>query len=285
MSQRTLMIDDVCVPRFIYGTAWKESKTGHLTEMALRAGFRGIDSANQRKHYDEAAVGQGISAVYVYGLVKREELFLQSKFTFRSGQDYRIPYDPNAPIATQVEQSFANTCLHLGTKYLDAFLLHGPSLRDRLGPDDWAAWDAMEAIQGRGAARLLGICNVSLEQLDRLCQSAKVKPRIVQNRCYANSGWDRRVREYCRNNGIAYQGFSLLTANREWFAHSEVVRAAKLHHRTQSQIIFRFALEIGMIPLTGTTQAKHMHEALAAFDFQLLPDEVARIESVAMANV
>ncbi len=281
MMDQTLLVDNVRVPRLIYGTAWKEANTAHLTEMALRAGFRGIDSANQRKHYDEAAVGHGIDATVTYGIIKRGDLFLQTKFTFRSGQDYRLPYDAAAPIETQVEQSFASSCQHFGTKVIDGFLLHGPSKRDGLGPDDWAAWRAMEAIHDRGVARLIGISNVTLEQLEQLCKGARVQPRIVQNRCYAVHGWDRRVREFCRASGIAYQGFSLLTANRELLKHSDLVRVAKLHRRTVSQVIFRFALEVGMIALTGTTNAEHMHKDLATFDFELLPDEVLRIENVA----
>src|SRR5215211_21941 len=106
MSERTLSIDGVRVPRFLYGTAWKEDQTRRLTELALAQGFRGIDTANQRRHYHEAAVGQAIQAALEAGLLVREELFLQTKFTFRAGQDERLPYDPTAPIAVQVEQSF-----------------------------------------------------------------------------------------------------------------------------------------------------------------------------------
>src|SRR5579862_6203927 len=102
MLDPTVSIDGVPVPRFLYGTAWKEAETQRLTELALRQGFRGIDTANQRKHYHEAAVGQGIVA----SGVARADLFLQTKFTFRGGQDHRLPYDPAAPIGTQVEQSF-----------------------------------------------------------------------------------------------------------------------------------------------------------------------------------
>src|SRR4051794_36561828 len=97
MSERTLVINGVRVPRFLYGTAWKEDQTQPLTELALAQGFRGIDTANQRRHYDEAAVGQGIAAAIARGLVTRDELFLQTKFTFRDGQDHRLPYDAAAP--------------------------------------------------------------------------------------------------------------------------------------------------------------------------------------------
>src|SRR6187455_2986608 len=126
MSKDTLLIDGVRVPRFLYGTAWKEDETRRLTELALRQGFRGIDTANQRKHYHEAAVGQGFADAVAAGLVKREDLFLQTKFTFQSGQDHRLPYDPKAPIAEQVSQSFERSLEHFDTSYLDSYVLHGP---------------------------------------------------------------------------------------------------------------------------------------------------------------
>jgi len=281
MPDRTLSINGVRVPRFLYGTAWKEEATQPLTELAVRQGFRGIDTANQRRHYDEAAVGKAISALIASGLVARSDLFLQTKFTFRPGQDHRLPYDPSAPIAIQVEQSFASSLDHLGTETIDSYLLHGPSARIGLGPDDWEAWQSMEAIHDSGLARTIGVSNVTLEQLQALCQRARVRPTFVQNRCYVALGWDRAVREFCANNSIVYQGFSLLTANREALARPELAQIAERHGRTTSQIVFRFALDVGIIPLTGTTSADHMRADLDVFEFQLEPDEVRTIERLA----
>ncbi|MBI3114010.1 MAG: aldo/keto reductase [Rhodospirillales bacterium] len=275
-----MTIDGVRVPRFLYGTAWKEDETARLTALALGQGFRGIDTANQRKHYHEAGVGGGIREAVNSGVVARDDLFLQTKFTFRGGQDHRLPYDPKAAIADQVAQSFARSLEHLGTDAVDSYVLHGPTSRAGLGPDDWAAWRAMEAIHASGRARLLGISNVSLEQLQSLCKEARVRPRFVQNRCYAAQGWDRRIRRFCAANGVVYQGFSLLTANRQATAHPELIRIAERHGRTSSQIVFRFAIDVGMVPLTGTTDAEHMREDLDVFDFRLEPKEVAILDAL-----
>ena len=103
------------MPDFLYGTAWKEDRTPALTELALRMGFRGIDTANQRRHYFEAGVGEGLAAVCRAGLVTRDDLFLQTKYTYQPGQDRRLPYDPDAELATQVAQSMASSLEHLGT--------------------------------------------------------------------------------------------------------------------------------------------------------------------------
>lgn len=284
MAERFFSLDGIRVPRFLYGTAWKEEQTKPLTELALRQGFRGIDTANQRRHYNEAGVGQAISSAIQSGLVKREDLFLQTKFTFREGQDHRLPYDPNAPIALQVQQSFARSQEHLNAQAIDSYVLHGPSQRYGLGQADWEAWQAMEALHESGQVRWLGISNGTLEQLQLLCQQARVRPRFVQNRCFAALGWDRDVRAFCTANGLIYQGFSLLTANSPVLAHPELARIAQRHSRSIIQIVFRFALDVGMMPLTGTTNADHMRTDLEVFDFRLEPPEIERIEGLATGS-
>jgi diketogulonate reductase-like aldo/keto reductase len=274
----SVLIDGIRVPRFLYGTAWKEDNTQRLTELALQQGFRGIDTANQRKHYFEAGVGQAIAATVASGLVSRNDLFLQTKFTFRGGQDHRLPYDSNAPIATQVAQSFASSLSHLGTDIIDSYVLHGPSQSYGLGAADWEAWNAMETIHASGRARFLGVSNITLEQLKLLCSRAKVRPRFVQNRCYASRGWDRDIRKFCMENGILYQGFSLLTAN-PVVDSPTVAKIAAAHKCTPAQVIFRFSLDVGMIVLTGTTDPKHMQEDLLAEHVKLSPEEVKLIEN------
>jgi diketogulonate reductase-like aldo/keto reductase len=275
-----LVIDGVRVPLFLYGTAWKEDETERLTELALQHGFRGIDTANQRRHYHEAGVGLAVQAAMTSGFVKRDDLFLQTKFTFQAGQDHRLPYDPHASISQQVEQSFASSLEHLGVETIDSYVLHGPSQRPGLGKDDWEAWRAMEAIHDSGRARLLGVSNVDLEQLRTLCDSVRIPPRFVQNRCYAATAWDRDIRQYCQTRGISYQGFSLLTANREALRRPALSSLAQRYGRTVAQIVFRFALDIGMLPLTGTTNAEHMRSDLNVFDFSLTPTEIEEIEFV-----
>jgi len=268
------------VPSLLYGTAWKEDRTERLTRLALEAGFRGIDTANQRKHYYEAGVGAAVRSAIADGIVRREELFLQTKFTFVDGQDHRLPYDKAASTGTQVAQSFASSLEHLGTDYLDAYVLHGPSRGRGLGSVDYEAWRAMEGLAERGVVSSLGVSNVILEQLALLCEEASIPPRFVQNRCYARTGWDRAVRAFCSERGIVYQGFSLLTANSRELTQPAIARAAARVKRSPAEVVFRFAIAAGMLPLTGTTSAEHMRLDLASLDIELLPEEIAAIERV-----
>jgi diketogulonate reductase-like aldo/keto reductase len=249
-------------------------------EHAIAAGFRGIDTANQRRHYVEAAVGEAVAAAIAAGTVARGDLFLQTKFTYEPGQDHRLPYDPRAPLATQVAQSFESSLAHLQTDYVDAYVLHGPSHGHGLSADDREVWQAMEALHRAGKTRLLGVSNVSAHQLAALHDLATVEIGFVQNRCFARSGWDRGVRELCDAVGIVYQGFSLLTANVREITTPAVRSIAVRHGRTIPQVVFRFALAVGMVPLTGTSDPAHMREDLAAFEFDLEPDEIETIATV-----
>jgi diketogulonate reductase-like aldo/keto reductase len=267
-------------PRIVYGTAWKEDATRGLVRLALEQGFTGLDTANQRRHYHEAAVGEGLADHLAATGGSREDLFLQTKFTDRGGQDHRLPYDPRAPVAEQVRQSFASSLAHLGTTYLDSYVLHGPSVRVGLADRDWEAWRAMEAIAREGGARRLGVSNVSLPQLELLLDGAKLAPSFVQNRCFAARGWDEGVRALCAARGIVYQGFSLLTANPEVLRHPSLRAIATRLGATPAQVVFRFAVAVGMQPLTGTTSARHMREDLESLDLPITPEEVAVIEGL-----
>jgi diketogulonate reductase-like aldo/keto reductase len=269
------------VPRFLYGTAWKEDRTPALTELALRSGFRGIDTANQRRHYFEAGVGQGLAAAYRAGLVTRGDLFLQTKFTYQGGQDHRLPYDPRADLSTQVAQSMASSLEHLGTDHVDSYVLHGPASGHGWSEEDAEVWAAMVKERGAGRTRLLGVSNVSLRHLAQMVATGVDAPAFVQNRCFARFGWDRAVRAFCRERGIVYQGFSLLTANPEVLGHPMVAGIASRERATRAQVVFRFALAAGMLPLTGTSSAEHMQQDLASPTLTLSPDEVQAIESLA----
>ncbi len=271
----------VPIPFFIYGTAWKKDSTAQLVKLAVCAGFRAIDTANQMIHYNEARVGEALRVLAAKGIT-RDQLFLQTKFTPVNGQDHRTPYDASADLTTQVAQSFDSSLEHLRTDYLDSYVLHGPHSRWGLLEADWEVWAAIEALYHTGRTKIIGVSNVNALQLKELCDKASVKPMVVQNRCYAVLGWDKEVRELCRAHNIIYQGFSLLTANRDVLVDPETWAIAKRLGTGPQQVIFRFAMQIGMLPLTGTTSEQHMKEDLQVENLELTPQEVLRIEAMGL---
>ncbi len=273
--------NNVPVPSFMYGTAWKKEATAQLVRLAVAAGFTAIDTANQLIHYQEAQVGDALLALAQQG-IPRDRLFLQTKFTPTNGQDHRTPYDASAALTTQVVQSFDSSLAHLHTDYLDSYVLHGPYQRQGLGAADWEVWAAIEGLYQSGKTKMIGISNVTPEQLTQLCAKAAVKPMMVQNRCYAALGWDKEVREICRTQGIIYQGFSLLTANREVFSDPNIRVIAQRLKTGLAQVVFRFAMQVGMLPLTGTTNEQHMKDDLQAERLTLTAEDIRIIETVGM---
>ena len=265
---------DVRSPRILYGTAWKKDDTESLVRTAILQGFRGIDTACQPKHYHEAGVGAGLS-----GTLARADLYLQTKFTSLSGQDpARIPYDPKAPLAEQVRQSFAVSLRNLRTDYLDCLVLHSPLPNAR---QNLEVWQTMESLVDARGVRQLGISNCyQLEQLQTLFDSARLKPAVVQNRFYAETGYDRGIRAFCRQHGIIYQSFWTLTANPHVLTHRTVRELASRHGRTPAQILFRYLTQNDIVPLTGTRAETHMREDLAIFEFELTDLERAAMDAL-----
>ena len=268
------------IPPIIYGTAWKEDNTQRFVAEALKAGFRGIDTANQRKHYFEEGVGLAIQQFLKSSQASRSDLFLQTKFTSANGQDDRKPYDEFDSLTNQVKQSFASSLTHLQTDYIDSYVLHGPTLSRGIIDADLEIWHAMETLVHEGKVKFLGISNINIQQIEELYKKVSIKPSFIQNRCFAISRWDQDVRLFSQKHQIIYQGFSLLTANQPYILSPYMQSLAVKYDKIIPQIIFRFAFQIGILPLTGTTDTQHMRADLDINDFELSSEEVQHLENI-----
>ena len=260
-------------PPIIYGTAWKKDQTEALVAQAIRAGFRGIDTACQPKHYHEPGVGAAIAAC------ERESLYVQTKFTSLSGQDpTRVPYDVNATLPEQVAQSFAASLRNLQTSYLDALVLHSPLPREE---QTLAVWRAMEALVDAGGVHRIGISNCyDVRVLEKLYDVSRIKPAIVQNRFYADTDYDVEIRAFCADHAMSYQSFWTLSANPQ-LLEDETVRLLTLkYRRTAAQVLFRYLTQVGVTPLTGTKSEAHLREDLAIFEFELTASEVRAVTTL-----
>lgn len=282
MSHQQLITpcDISIIPPILYGTAWKEDDTKRLVIQALKAGFRGIDTANQRRHYCEEAVGDAIQQFLTISQITRNDLFIQTKFTSVHGQDHRKPYDEFDSLTNQVKQSFASSLDHLQTDYIDAYILHGPSLSQGIIDADLEIWQAMEELVLNGKVKFLGISNVNIAQVEELYTKVSIKPSFIQNRCFATTLWDQEVREFSQKNQIIYQGFSLLTANQPYISNAHMRSIATKYNKTIPQIIFRFAKQVGILSLTGTSNLQHMSDDLNINDFELSFAETQLITNI-----
>lgn len=262
------------MPGMIYGTAWKKEKTAELVERAVRAGFRGVDTACQPKHYNEAGVGEALRRLN--GDIARGDLYIQTKFTPIGGQDpLNVPYDRRAPLSEQVAQSFEMSKKNLGLEYVDGLILHSPM---ESSEQTMIAWQAMEQICKQGGTKLIGISNCyDLELLKQLYAASVVKPAVVQNRFYQDTDYDNELRKWCRENGIVYQSFWTLTANPQVLSSAQVQKAAHTYQKKAAQILFRVLIEMGIVPLTGTSSETHMKEDLEVFNFDLPKNVIQEI--------
>uniref|UniRef100_A0A7S4RR86 NADP-dependent oxidoreductase domain-containing protein n=1 Tax=Alexandrium monilatum TaxID=311494 RepID=A0A7S4RR86_9DINO len=264
---------------FLYGTAWKKERTTELVMLAVREGFRGIDTACQPKHYREDLVGVALERLAREDSIPREALWLQTKFTPMGGQDPNsVPYNPRAPLEAQVEQSIARSLENLRTSRIDSLVLHSPmpTLDQTL-----RVWRVFERAVEAGTVGQLGISNCyDLDTFQSLYEAAAVKPRVLQNRFYTDSGYDVALREYCARAGVVYQTFWTLTANPHILRSAPMQRAASRLHATPAQVLFRWLIQSGHQPLTGTTSREHMRQDLNVTRLMLTPAEEASIREL-----
>lgn len=262
---------------FIYGTAWKKEETSRLVEEAITCGFKSIDTACQPRHYREDLVGVGLENAYNNLDIKREDLFIQTKFTPIGGQDINnMPYLESDDVVIQLEKSFLKSKENLKTDYIDSYLIHSP-----FGPaeDFIRVYNTMEEFVQSGQVGQIGISNCyDFEVIEFLYDTAKVKPKVVQNRFYAQSGYDKEIRAFCKEKKITYQGFWTLTANPHLLSCEEVIKLANKYDKTVPQIFYKFLNQLGVTPLNGTTSKEHMLEDLQIDTFSLSRQEVKDIE-------
>lgn len=260
----------------IYGTAWKKEQTSTLVEQAILTGFKAVDTACQPKHYREDLVGIGLENVFKNSNIRREDIFIQTKFTPIDGQDKtNMPYLESDEIEIQVEKSFEISKKNLKTDFINSYILHSPVYP---GSKFQRVWQKMEEFYDKKEVGQLGISNCyDLDVLKYLYTNATVKPKVVQNRFYPQSGYDKTIREFCNENEIIYQSFWSLTANPHLLSSFEIIEIAKKYEKTVAQIFYKFLNKIEITPLNGTTSKTHMIEDLDIVNFDLNEEEVKKI--------
>jgi diketogulonate reductase-like aldo/keto reductase len=139
----------------------------------------------------------------------------------------------------------------------------------------------METAVDENIVGSLGISNVRVDQLAAILDGARIKPTFVQNRCFAAARWDEEVRVLCHAANVVYQGFSLISGNRNFLQTPYVQNIAKRYGKTAEQIIYRLAIQLGIVPLTGTANGAHMRDALDVLAFNLTNEDMEILLSYA----
>ncbi|KAK8107754.1 uncharacterized protein PG998_009767 [Apiospora kogelbergensis] len=243
----------VATPRFIYGTAWKGDRTADLVYQALKCGFRGIDTANQPGSYHEHLAGDGVRRAVAEGIVTRESLYLQTKFTYTADGPHhadRGPQEPAAPLEEQIQTSVARSLEDLATipssssaaPYLDCLVLHTPF---RTTEETMRYWRAIETYVPH-QIRHLGIANAQSGIVEQILYDEAVRfpPSVVQNSFTRKTDFDTNLRHLCRQRGIVFQTFWTLTANAR-LVGSRLIEDVAICTGTSREVAF-YALVLGL---------------------------------------
>ena len=246
-------------PYIIYGTAWKKDDTADLVYQAIKHGFRFIDTACQPKHYEEAGVGYGAKMAMDDLKLKREDLFLQTKFSSVAAQDpHNIPYDAHDTLQVQVRSSVHASLQNLKTKYIDSLVMHSPM---ETMEKTMIVWKVLESLVDDGKIRQLGISNCyDYDKFTKLYEQSKIKPKVLQNRFYKDSNFDIELRKFCEENNIQYQSFWTLTGNKQALHNPEWHVIASDKGLTSQTLMYAYMMTLGHTPLSGTTSPSHMKE-------------------------
>ena len=276
MSQRLLLhaphlSAKVSIPTTLYGTAWKKEKTTDLVHRAVCNGFRGVDTACQPKHYREDLVGAGLRRAYREGKARRDDMFVQTKFTGVDGHDQNdMPYDSKLHIPDQVKTSIATSLRNLrvtedgdgsddGT-YLDSVVMHSPM---QTIDDTMDAWRTLEEFVKDGKIGVLGISNVDMFTLMDIYHRASIQPSIIQNRFHKMTKFDIGLRRWAREQNLVYQGFWTLTANPTLLRCDTVNQVSSLLSASPAAAFYCLFVGLGRsCVLNGSTDDQHMTEDL-----------------------
>ena len=239
--------------------------------MAVTAGFNAIDTANQPRHYSEPLVGEALARLAVDGR-NRDSLFIQTKFTPLNGQDHRRPYDPQADLRTQVAQSFESSLKNLNTDRVDSICCTARTLIPRSARKTGKSGAPSKSSIGRPRrhdryqqrkppstrhARSTGEGETDGGSKSLLC-----KPRLGSRSAPDLPRAGNHVSGF-----LVVDGKSLRAASSAGLAIAQRIAAQP------EQVVFRFAMQAGMVPLTGTTNLQHMKEDLRVYDLELTPEE------------
>ncbi len=222
---------------------------------ALAAGYRHLDTA--QAYGNEAFVGQAVAA----SSIPRSELFITTKIKVE-----------NITLGN-VAGSFEHSLAHLQTDYVDLLLLHFPVTLRRQ-----SAWPKMEALYNSGQAKAIGVSNYTIKHLEELLAHCQIKPAVNQVELHVFLQQPDLIK-YCHDHGIVVEAYSPL-AHGQGLDNPILAQIAAKHHKTPAQIMIRWCLEIGTVPLPKSEHPDRIASNFDVYDFSLDAADMGQIGSL-----
>lgn len=220
---------------------------------AIEIGYHHIDGAGA--YQNEELVGQGLKE----SGIAREELFLTSKLK-NDAHGYE-----------NVRREVNNTLEKLGTDYLDLYLIHWPVVHGH--GDDWReenldTWRAFEELYDEGVLKAIGVSNYSVEHLENLVENARIKPMV--NQLLIHPGvLQEETRKYSEEQGIIVQAYSPLSPLQVLKENERIQKMLSKYNKSIAQLLLRFDLQLGVVPLTKSVHKERIKENFDVFDFEI----------------
>lgn len=256
--------DGNTIPMVGFGT-WQAADGKEAEESvlhALKVGYRHIDTAAVYKN--EESVGRAIKR----SGINRDELFITTKL-WNDNHSYE-----------GAKKAINESLNKLGLDYVDLYLIHWPNplaIRGEYAKANAESWRAMEEAVAEGKIKSIGVSNFLPHHLDELLKTAKIRPAV--NQIFLNpSDAQPEIVEYCQNHNLLLEAYSPLGTGKI-FDIPELQNLAKSYQKSVAQIVLRWSIQHGFLPLPKSVTAERIAENANIFDFELTNEDMKIIDN------
>ncbi|EHT3673271.1 aldo/keto reductase [Staphylococcus pseudintermedius] len=258
MEQFTLK-DGQFIDQLGFGTyKLNGTKGAHAMTDALNLGYRLLDTAYN--YENEGAVGRAIQQSHV----QRDDIWVTSKLPGR--------YQSEAHVYETIQESL----YRLGLDYLDLYLIHWPNPKQGKFVE---AWKVMIAVQKSGLVRHIGVCNFLPEHIEQLEKETGVLPAINQIELHPYFNQKEMI-AYHEEKGILTQAWSPLGRDNGVMEEPALKQLSSKYDKTVAQVILRWHIQNGVMPIPKATSSKRQLENFDIFDFHITDEDLQAIDQL-----
>lgn len=253
MEKKFLLNNGVSLPAPGLGT-WQ--MTGKVCEKAviwaLDVGYRHIDTA--ALYGNETEIGNAIRA----SKIPREELFVTTKLW---NSDHANP-----------QKAFEESLKRLGLEYVDLYLIHWPV------PQRIATWNVLEKLLESGNCKAMGVSNFTIRHLEELLTASTVVPTVNQVE-FTPFVYQKELLDFCKKNRIVLESYSPLTRGNN-LDDAILQQLAEKYGKSAAQIILRWNIQHGVVPLPKSKTPERIKENFDIFDFTISSHDMRKIDKL-----